>query len=227
MKQSTATLSSEEKATLRRALAELAHAGVDVPGEAEAKLTQYIDWLLSENRRTQLISRNDEPFVVRRHVVESLAPLTAVRLFEYEHVIDLGSGAGLPGIPLAVVCPAVQFTLLDSKRKRVLFLKKVKKELDLSNVTVVLGRAEDRPVATEADAVIARAVAPLPELWQWADPYLKPGGRLLAMKGGEIDPEIRTLQKRFQSAAVEIRPYSGHMVPQTMNRFLVIVYQRA
>ncbi|MDQ7054936.1 MAG: 16S rRNA (guanine(527)-N(7))-methyltransferase RsmG [candidate division KSB1 bacterium] len=227
MKQSTATLSSEEKEALRRALAELARAGVDVPDKAEAKLTQYVDWLLAENRRTQLVSRKDESFVVRRHIVESLAPLTAVRLCEYERVIDLGSGAGLPGIPLAVVCPSVQFDLLDSKRKRILFLKKVEKELDLRNVTVVLGRAEDRPVAVEADAVIARAVAPLPELWQWAAPYLRPFGRLLAMKGGEIEPEIRALQERFKSVAVEIRKYSGHMVPHTINRFLVVVYQRA
>ena len=197
-----------------------------VPDDGESRLIQYAELVLSENRQTQLISRRDEPFVIRRHLLESLAPLTAVEMAHFQRVMDLGSGAGLPGIPLAVVCPSVHFVLMDSKRKRILFLRKVQKTLGLENIRIVLGRAEDRPVPLEVDAVIARAVAPLSDLWGWSLPYLNPGGCLLAMKGGDVRAEVQALQEQFESVVVDIRAYSKQLVPETANRFLVVVHKR-
>ncbi len=105
-------------------------------------------------------------------------------------VLDLGSGAGLPGVVLALVCPTLQITLLDATKRRTEFLTEVVDELELSErVSVVWGRAEEQP-PMHADVVVARAVAPLSKLAGWAMPHLVGGGSLLALKGESAAEEL-------------------------------------
>ncbi|WJY98644.1 16S rRNA (guanine(527)-N(7))-methyltransferase RsmG [Corynebacterium fournieri] len=104
-------------------------------------------------------------------------------------VADIGSGAGLPGIPLAIARPDLAITLIEPLLKRSVYLNEVVSELGLDNVTVVRGRAEDQPKAT-FDAVTSRAVAPLGKLAGWSLPLLQGGGYMIAMKGESVAEEL-------------------------------------
>jgi 16S rRNA (guanine527-N7)-methyltransferase len=110
-----------------------------------------------------------------------------------ESVVDVGSGAGLPGIPLAIARPDVRVTLVEPLLRRTVFLQEVVDSLGLENVTVLRGRAEDSDVVKEAggaDVVTSRAVAPLEKLVRWSLPLVRVGGRMLALKGSSAAEEI-------------------------------------
>lgn len=105
------------------------------------------------------------------------------------NVADIGSGAGLPGIPLAIARPDLNVTLIEPLLKRSVYLGEVKDELGLDNVTVVRGRAEEQPKA-QFDAVTSRAVAPLGKLAKWSLPLVRGGGAMVAMKGASVSEEL-------------------------------------
>ncbi|RMD97735.1 MAG: hypothetical protein D6814_08915, partial [Calditrichaeota bacterium] len=126
----------EQKAELRRIGQVLEAFGNPWPVEAEQKLWAFVELIRSGNQSTQLISRNDEPRLVQRHLRECLALPATISFKGFQRLLDLGSGAGLPGIPLAIVFPGIHFTLLEAKKKRALFLKKVQRELELDNVEI-------------------------------------------------------------------------------------------
>jgi 16S rRNA (guanine527-N7)-methyltransferase len=110
-------------------------------------------------------------------------------------LVDIGSGAGLPGVVLAMLRPSLQVTLLEPLLRRSAFLEECAAELGLSNVTVVRARAEEKAAANiKADIATARAVAPLDRLVGWAAPLLRPGGELLAIKGQSAEEEISAAQ---------------------------------
>ena len=124
-----------------------------------------------------------------RHLLNSAA--AAAFLPETGTVIDLGSGAGLPGIVLAGMRPDVEFVLLEPMLRRTTWLNEVIEALDLANARVVRGRAEDVAGSVVADAVTSRAVASLDKLYAWTAPLLRPGGELIALKGERAAEEIR------------------------------------
>lgn len=120
-------------------------------------------------------------------------------------VLDVGSGAGLPGIPLAIARPDLAVTLLEPMGRRVRFLEEAVAELGLANVRVVRGRAEDpavRRAVRRHRVVTARAVAPLPRLVAWCRPLLAPGGRLLAVKGDAAAAEVEQSHDALRSAGI-------------------------
>jgi 16S rRNA (guanine527-N7)-methyltransferase len=122
-------------------------------------------------------------------------------------VVDVGSGAGLPGIPLALARPDLTVALLEPLARRVTFLDEVVDRLGLTNVTVVRGRAEEGPARRElggADVVTARAVAPLEKLAAWCLPLLRPGGRLLALKGSTAAEELAAARPLADAADAEV-----------------------
>ena len=104
-------------------------------------------------------------------------------------VADIGSGAGLPGVPLAIARPDLEVTLIEPLLKRSTYLSEVKEELGLDNLTVIRGRAEDQE-GEAFDAVTSRAVAPLGKLAGWSLPLVKPGGAMVAMKGSSVSEEL-------------------------------------
>ena len=165
--------------------------------EQIAHLQKYIALLLDWNQRINLISPNDEDRIAERHILESLAVLSAWPFPQNSTVLDLGSGAGFPGIPLKIMRPDLVMTLLESRQKKTLFLNTVVRELPLANCRVVNARAEDLPKTSgeKFSIVIARAVADLKTLWEWSKPLLVSNGVLLAMKGGELNAELRALKK--------------------------------
>ncbi len=211
---------------LRDALRLLREAEIAFPQSAQEKLEAYARRLAGANRTTQLISRHDLPRLAERHLVESLAPLTAFPLQEVRRVLDLGSGGGLPGIPLAILLPGVHFCLLDSKRRRTGFLQMVRRELQLQNVEVVCERAESYRAEQPFDVVISRAVAALPQLWEFASLQLRKGGALLAMKGGDVQQEVAALRAAAPTVSVVRKYYWPELVDPGRRRFLLIVKER-
>jgi 16S rRNA (guanine527-N7)-methyltransferase len=141
-------------------------------------------------------------------------------------IIDLGSGAGLPGVVVAALCPAAQVTLLEAMERRVAWLEEVVHELGLTHVVVVRARAEDAGTDL-AEAVVARAVGPLRTLYRWAAPLLRPGGRLVALKGARAAEEVAEARKAARTAGltrIEVLPAPtiDGLAPTT-----VVVAQRA
>jgi 16S rRNA (guanine527-N7)-methyltransferase len=166
--------------------------------EAEA-LAAFLNMLEQWNRVHNLTGIRDRIELIDRHLVESLALAPFV---VGPTVADLGSGGGLPGVPLAIVLPKAAFTLIESRRKRVSFLRHVATTLKLANVSVAHARAEDvtaGPFAT----VMARAVAPPSELLAVAGPLVAPQGRLVLLTGEDKGREIAELADDFSSVAVE------------------------
>ncbi len=150
-------------------------------------LHRLYDLLLEGNRRHNLTAIRDEEGVVRKHFLDSLAPLGTGLLDGQLRVLDLGTGPGFPGIPLKILRPELDMTLLDATRKKVEFVGEVAEALGLKGVRALWGRAEE--LAHDAgereayDRVVSRAVAPLPVLLELALPFLRPGGWLIAWKG--------------------------------------------
>ncbi|MFZ1326976.1 MAG: 16S rRNA (guanine(527)-N(7))-methyltransferase RsmG [Candidatus Contendobacter sp.] len=166
---------------------------------AEVRLIAYLALLERWNRAYNLTAVRDPEAMVVRHLLDSLSILPWV---EGPRVLDVGSGAGLPGIPLAVVCPEHEFFLLDSNSKRTRFLIQVAAELQLSNVRVVRSRVGDYQPAALFNSVVSRAFATLAELAAAAGRLCAPGGRLLAMKGVFPDEELAHLPTTYRVVGV-------------------------
>jgi 16S rRNA (guanine527-N7)-methyltransferase len=153
-----------------------------------ARAEQYAEILATVGVERGLIGPREVPRLWERHLLNSgiLAPLFATG----RSVIDVGSGAGLPGIPLGLARPDLSVTLLEPQLRRTTFLDEVVDLLDLRNVTVVRARAEDYSSKGTADYVVARAVAPLARLVKWCAPLLRPGGELIAVKGASAEDDL-------------------------------------
>ena len=152
---------------------------------------EYARLLATEGTVRGLIGPREVPRLWERHLLNSAAIASLVPVGA--RVVDVGSGAGLPGIPLALARPDLTVTLLEPLARRVAFLTECVHRLGLERVTVVRGRAEEGPIRRQlggADVVTARAVAPLEKLAGWCLPLLRPGGLLLAMKGSTAAAEL-------------------------------------
>lgn len=158
------------------------------PEERRALVEQYAALLASEGVLRGLIGPREVARLWDRHLVNCalLAPL----LPQDATVADLGSGAGLPGLVIAIARPDVRVTLIEPMERRTAFLVEAVERLGLDAVGVVRGRAEDWTLPERFDVVTARALAPLPKLLRWALPLVRPGGALLAMKGSSAAEEI-------------------------------------
>lgn len=168
----------------------IAALGLGLPEGAEAKLLAYLALLDKWNRVYNLTAVRDPARMVSHHLLDSLA---VVPYFEGASVLDVGSGGGLPGIPLAIARPELQVTLIDSIAKKTAFLLQAKAELGLANLQVVTGRVEDFRPASGFDVVTSRAFSDLKELVVLTRHLLAPGGRWLAMKGLYPNEEIAVL----------------------------------
>lgn len=181
----------------------IAALGLVLPADAEAKLLAYLGLLDKWNRVYNLTAVREAERMVSHHLLDSLA---AVPYFQGGRpgsirVLDVGSGGGLPGIPLAIARPELQVTLIDSIAKKTAFLLQAKAELGLKNVHVVTGRVEDFRPETGFDVITSRAFSDLKEFVALTRHLLKPGGRWLAMKGLYPNEEIATLPSSVKVSA--------------------------
>jgi 16S rRNA (guanine527-N7)-methyltransferase len=173
--------------------------GISLPDTALERLAAYIRLLARWNQAYNLTAVRRPEAMVSRHILDSLAILPWVR---GPRVLDVGSGAGLPGIPLAIARPEVEFYLLDSSAKRVRFMIQAVAELALANVNVVRCRVEDYSSDVPFDCIITRAFASLAFLLVSAGRLCAPNGCLLAMKGRRPDDELKHLPTGYSVVGV-------------------------
>jgi 16S rRNA (guanine527-N7)-methyltransferase len=145
------------------------------------RLLDYLALLARWNRTYNLTAVDQPVEMVARHLLDSLSILPWL---SGQRVLDAGTGAGLPGVPLAVACPDRHFVLVDGNGKKIRFLRQVRRELGLDNIEPLHQRLESLPVEPVPDTITARALAPLERLVGWHRPWLDRGARLLAMKAG-------------------------------------------
>jgi len=175
--------------------------GITLPATAQERLITYLRLLERWNRAYNLTAVRDIRQMVSRHLLDSLAVLPLLR---NGRLIDVGSGAGLPGIPLAMARPEMRCVLLDSNAKKTRFLIQAAAELELSNVEVVHSRVEEYRPAELFDMVTTRAFASLAETIRCTRPLLADRGRLVALKGVNVQRESEDLPDGFIIS--ELRP---------------------
>ena len=167
--------------------ARAAEAGIPLTAEQVGQFSVYNEMLLDWNTRMNLTALTAPEDVAVKHIIDSLMAYDAARFDGARTLIDVGTGAGLPGIPLAVYAPHLTVTLLDSLNKRVRFLTEVTAAMGLQNVRCIHARAEEAARTAEHraayDIAVSRAVARLPVLLEYTLPFVRVGGTLLALKG--------------------------------------------
>jgi 16S rRNA (guanine527-N7)-methyltransferase len=173
--------------------------GIDLTDSQAGQLTAHLDLLDEWGARMNLTAIRDRPSQITKHLLDSLSVRPFLR---GERIADVGSGAGFPGIPLAILEPGRRFTLVESTGKKCRFLEHVRDALGLANVEVIQARAEAFKPAERFDTVLARAVGPVAELVKLAGPLVAGGGRLLAMKGRYPDEELAAKLNGWKVAAV-------------------------
>lgn len=175
---------------LRDGLAEM---GIGLTGSQQRQLLDYLALLSRWNSTFNLTAVRDPDQMVSRQLLDSLSILDLV---DGERVLDVGTGAGLPGIPLAVARPHAAFTLLDSNGKKTRFLEQVRMQLGRENVVIARNRAEQYRVERGFDLIVSRAFSSMADMLDLSRHLLAPTGRLLAMKGVLHADELTALRER-------------------------------
>jgi 16S rRNA (guanine527-N7)-methyltransferase len=208
--------------------------GISIDDSQRKMLEKYCSLLLDWNRKINLISRKSEDSIWEEQILHSVSFLSRIELSESASVIDIGTGGGLPGIPLKIVLPGLTMTLIDSIGKKVNAVRSIIQALGIRDVDVVWSRVEDLNRGTEArrpkrlyDYVICRGVGELVELWKYGYPLLRdvssggvkreesqkhsvsgkintPPGAILALKGGDLHKELNYIRKNSKIAITVI-----------------------
>jgi 16S rRNA (guanine527-N7)-methyltransferase len=154
------------------------------------------------NERVNVISRKDIAYLEERHILHSLSIAKLLRFDSNARVLDVGTGGGFPGIPLALMFPEASFTLVDSIRKKISLVSEIVEELNLKNVTPVNQRMEQ--LNLKADFVVSRAVTAFPKLHLWTQKLIVPGSGqsmpngLISLKGGDLDKELMPFKQQVK-----------------------------
>lgn len=160
-----------------------------------AQFVTYYNTLIEWNQKMNLTAIEEPTEVAYKHFVDSACLLRVVPELKNKSMIDIGTGAGFPGVPLKIMEPALKLTLFDSLNKRIVFLQEVCKQLGLEGVQAIHGRAEEFGIKPEHraqyDLATARAVARMPVLLEICLPFVKKGGIFIALKGPELENEIK------------------------------------
>ena len=170
--------------------------------EQISKFETYLDLLLEWNKKFNLTAITDKDEIEEKHFFDSIE---LVKYFDVKNkiLLDVGSGAGFPGIPLAIVEPSLKVTLLESNGKRVSFLKEVVRVLDLKNIDIIQGRVEELGAREKYDFVTARAVKELNILLELCFYLVKVGGSLVAYKSSGVEDEILNAKHAFKCLQID------------------------
>ncbi len=207
-----------------------ARLGLTPPDQAAEQMEKYAGLLLEQNKVMNLTAITDPNHVATLHFLDSAALLTAAD-FEGKRVIDVGTGAGFPGLVLKLLEPSLSLTLLDSLGKRVEWLKSVCDQLGIADVRCVHARAEEAAHDTDYrekyDFAVSRAVAPMRLLAELCLPFIRPGGRLLAMKTTGSGQEISEAQNALRLLGGDLLPAFDYTVPHTDIRHRLVAVEKS
>lgn len=187
--------------------------------EQSIQFQKYYELLIEWNKVMNLTAITEYEEVVDKHFIDSLSIEKAVDLNIIEKVIDVGTGAGFPGIPLKIVYPHLKITLLDSLNKRINFLNEVISKLKLENIEAIHGRAEDiakdKKYREQYDISVSRAVANLSTLSEYSLPFVKVGGLFISYKAEKVDEEIKKAEKAVSVLGGKIEKIIKFQLPET------------
>lgn len=202
-------------------------AALNLPVEGIPALVRYGDLLIETNKVMNLTAITDPEDVATLHFLDSAALLT-LESFSGKSVVDVGTGAGFPGLPLRVLEPSIRLTLLDSLNKRIQFLETVCRELDLPDVACVHARAEEFAAEHRGsyDLAVSRAVASLPVLAELCLPLVKVGGSFLAMKSVDSDQELAAAETALRTLGGETVQVRDYAIPGTDVRHRLVLVKK-
>lgn len=203
---------------------------IDVPIEEEqlGQFYIYMKLLLEWNKKMNLTAITEQDEIIVKHFVDSLSILKDLK--PEERIVDIGTGAGFPGIPLAILSEKNHFTLVDSLNKRIHFLNEVKEKLGLENVTTIHMRAEEfgqnKMYREKFDVAVARAVANLSVLIEYLFPVVKLGGKIICMKGSKIEEELQEARFAMKELGGVIDQKEEFYLPGTDMKRNLIIFQK-
>lgn len=196
--------------------------GLELSDEQIQQFSKYYDMLIEWNKVMNLTAITDKEEVIIKHFADSLLLSKYKNLHDDLCVIDVGTGAGFPGIPLKIAYPELKVTLMDSLNKRLKFLDNVISELNLENITTVHSRAEDGGKSVEYrekyDLAVSRAVANLATLSEWCIPFVKPGGYFIPYKSNALSEEIRDGKKAIRILGGHVENIFTTTIPDSDNQ---------
>lgn len=196
---------------------------IDISDDQIEKFKSYYELLIEKNKVMNLTTITEKNEVIIKHFIDSIAIIPYLKKLDLidsnKRIIDIGTGAGFPGIPLKIMLPDIDFTLLDSLNKRVGFLKEVIDNLDLSGIEAIHGRAEDYAVdkkyREKYDFCVSRAVANLSTLSEYCIPFVKTGGLFISYKAGESEEEINNSKNAIKLLGGKINKVEEFILPET------------
>ena len=199
----------------------------------ELQYQQFMDYyelLIERNKVMNLTAITELNEVITKHFIDSLAVVKAIKP-ERERLLDIGTGAGFPGIPLKIAFPDLDIVLLDSLRKRLAFLDEVISQLGLKGIRTLHGRAEDfgrdKDYREQFDLCVSRAVANLSSLSEYCLPYVKKGGCFISYKSGSIEEELTSSTRAMKLLGAELKGVIGYQLPDTdIQRTLIVIEKK-
>lgn len=218
---------SEFKTVLNNTLESLQ---LELPESAVDQLCIYNDMLIERNKVMNLTALTEPRDVALKHFADSLMLLKYADISEGATLIDVGTGAGFPGLVLKIARPDIRLTLLDSLNKRLDFLRDVCDNLNIDDVEFVHARAEDgshTELRDSFDVAVSRAVAPLNVLCEYDLPYVKVGGRFIAMKGKDSGEELSAAQNAIEALCGELKAHHEFVLEEAGERAIIEIEKLA
>lgn len=201
---------------------------VELTEDTVARVAIYLEELQRWTKIADLISQSDPATIIRKHILDSLAVLPL--LSEDGRLLDLGSGAGFPGLPIAITRPSLDVSLLEPRRKRVNFLKEVIRKTMLSNARAYEGRAEEFAHNKEWNAaftiIVTRATWNIREFLMLATPFLAKNGIVVAMKGAAVEQELRSEEGWLQKHGYAMRKQVNYHLPLGKEQRALLVFSQ-
>ena len=209
----------------------LSQQGIELTDRQKEQFERYFELLVEWNEKINLTAITEKNEVYLKHFYDSIAPVLQGLIDNQElKLLDIGAGAGFPSLPMKIICPQLDVTIIDSLNKRINFLKLLAEELELDKVHFDHGRAEDfaqdKAFRAQFDRVTARAVARMQVLSELTIPYLKVGGKLLALKASNAPEELEESKNALNLLFSKVQDNLSYALPNGDPRFITVVEKK-